>query len=204
MTTKNKVCELESSTRVSGDSQSYDNSFCPLIIMRAVVWDGSHAVLVGSRPEPKLREDYVRVKTVAVALNPTDSKAIAQARAVKDGLLGCDFSGVVEEVGSRVTKLLKKGDRVCGCTHGANFNNLEDGAFAEYIVAKGDTCIKIPSHLTFEEACTIPVSALTCGQGLFQQMGLNLPTKPINQNAFILVYGGSSSVGTLAIQFARL
>lgn len=160
--------------------------------------------MVSSRPEPQLREDYVRVKSVAVALNPTDSKAIAQARAANNGLLGCDFAGVVEEVGTRVNKSLRKGDRVCGCTHGANFNNPEDGAFAEYIVAKGDTCIKIPDHMTFEEACTIPASALTCGQGLFQQMGLNLPTNPIPKSAYILVYGGSSSAGILAIQFARL
>lgn len=172
--------------------------------MKAIIWNGSNAILSDSRPLPSLREDYVLVRTIAVALNPTDSKAIQLGKTAKDGLLGCDFSGVVEEVGRGVTKSLKKGDRVCGCTHGANINVPEDGAFAEWIVAKGDTCIRIPDSMSFEEACSIPVSAITCGQGLFQKMKLHLPNDPIQGGPFILIHGGSTSAGTLAIQYAKL
>ena len=172
--------------------------------MKALVWDGTKATVDRSRALPKLRHDYILVKTVAVAINPTDFKAITQARAAKDGLLGCDFAGIVEDIGSGVTKPWKKGDRVCGCVHGANANNTEDGCYAEFIVAKGDTCMRIPDKMSFEEASSFPVSALTCGQGLFQEMKLNLPTQPTQGRETILIYGGSSSAGTLAIQYATL
>ncbi|KAH8810644.1 putative alcohol dehydrogenase [Xylogone sp. PMI_703] len=171
--------------------------------MKAVVWNGTKAELVDSRPLPQLRDDYLLIKTVVVAINPTDAKALSQGRAALNGLFGCDFAGTIEGVGFRVAKPFKKGDRVCGCAVGANASNPEDGAFAEYIVAKGDTCIKIPESITFEEASTIPVSAITDGQG-FHAMGLNLPDNPINRKEYILIYGGSSSTGTLAIQYARL
>lgn len=172
--------------------------------MKAIVVNGTRATVVDSRPIPKLRDDYLLIKTVAVALNPTDAKAITQGRGVENGLSGCDFAGIVEEVGPSVTKPWKKGDRVFGCTHGANSSNAEDGAFAEIIVAKGDTCMSIPDGMSFEEAATIGVSAITCGQGLFQKMKLKLPNDPILNKKYILVYGGSTSAGTLAIQYARL
>jgi NADPH:quinone reductase-like Zn-dependent oxidoreductase len=51
--------------------------------------------------------------------------------------VGCDFSGVVEEVGSKVEKLWKKGDRIAGFTHGVNALEPEDGCFAEYVRREG-------------------------------------------------------------------
>ena len=48
-------------------------------------------------PLPRLRDDYILIKTVAVALNPTDWKHI-DYMATKDALVGCDYSGIVEEV----------------------------------------------------------------------------------------------------------
>lgn len=175
--------------------------------MQALVWDGAQATVVDSRPLPTLRDDYLLIKTAAVALNPTDVKAVAQGRAALNGLLGNDFAGTILEVGPKVTKGFRPGDRVCGCTFGANAGNAEDGSFAEVIVAKGDTCIRIPDGVSFEDAATIPVSAITVGQGL-NAMGLRLPDG-LDQNTcqerpFILVYGGSSSTGTLAIQYACL
>jgi NADPH:quinone reductase-like Zn-dependent oxidoreductase len=84
--------------------------------MKAVVIDPKYktASLSRDRASPKLRDDYILVKTVAVALNPTDWKHIAAGIAAEDGLSGCDYSGIVEEVGKSVTKAFKKGDRICG------------------------------------------------------------------------------------------
>ncbi|GAD93021.1 alcohol dehydrogenase, putative [Paecilomyces variotii No. 5] len=172
--------------------------------MKAVVWNGAEVTVDYSRPLPNLRDDYLLIKTVTVALNPTDSKAVSQKRALKNGLLGCDFAGVVEEIGPRVTKPWKRGDRVFGATFGGNPSNSEDGAFAEFIVAKGDTCMRIPDKISFEEAASFGVSAITDGQGLFEEMKLNLPTDPIQKKEYLLVYGGSSSTGTLAIQYGKL
>lgn len=175
--------------------------------MKALVWTGTQAKVVEGRPKPRLRDDYILVKTAAVALNPTDAKAISQGRAAVDGLLGCDFAGTVVDVGKNVTKSWQPGDRVFGCVHGANSNNTEDGAIAEFIVAKGDTCMRIPDHLDFEEACTLGVSVLTCGQGLFQEMKLRLSSavdEQTEQGEHILIYGGSSSSGLVAIQLCTL
>jgi NADPH:quinone reductase-like Zn-dependent oxidoreductase len=173
--------------------------------MRALIWNGTAAEVAEDRPESRLRPEYVLVKTIAVALNPTDSKAVAQGRAAKDGLLGCDFAGTILAIGEAVSKKWRKGDRVFGCVHGANFNNAEDGAFAETIVAKGDTCMRIPDHMSFEEACTLGVSVLTCGQGLFQKMKLDWPSaasEPKRRES-VLFYGGSSSTGMVGIQLCR-
>ncbi|KAK5052667.1 hypothetical protein LTR84_002532 [Exophiala bonariae] len=180
--------------------------------MKAVIWTGDRAELVNNRPTPRVRPGYLLVSCVSIGLNPTDAKSIATRRSAVNGLLGSDFAGVVLEIGPDVTKALKKGDRVCGFAHGSNFNEPEDGAWAEIIAVVGDCCIKIPEKWTFEDAATIGASAITCGQGLFQEMKLRLPTSKDfisrgiteDEKEYILIYGGSSSAGTLAIQFLTL
>jgi NADPH:quinone reductase-like Zn-dependent oxidoreductase len=118
--------------------------------------------------------------------------------------VGCDYSGIVQEVGKNVKKPFKKGDRVCGFVHGANAVQPEDGAFAEYIVAKGDIQMHIPDNLSFQEAATLGVGINTVGQSLYQSLKLALPTEPIKTPVPILIYGGSTATGALAIQFAKL
>lgn len=76
------------------------------------------AELVHDAPIPKLRDDYVLVKTAAVALNPTDWKHIDEM-ATQGATVGCDYSGIVQEVGSAVSNNLKPGDRVAGLVHGS-------------------------------------------------------------------------------------
>ncbi|GAD97953.1 zinc-binding oxidoreductase ToxD, putative [Paecilomyces variotii No. 5] len=159
--------------------------------------------LVIDRPIPALRDDYIRVKTVAVALNQTDWEHIDFV-SPPGVLIGCDYAGIVEDVGKDVKKSFKKGDRVCGCVHGANSVQPEDGAFAEYIVAKGDIQMHIPDNLSFQEAATLGVSITTVGQALYQSLKLSPPTDPIADPVPILIYGGSTATGTLAIQFAKL
>ncbi|OAL21982.1 hypothetical protein AYO22_07579 [Fonsecaea multimorphosa] len=173
--------------------------------MKAVVTKDKDVYVDRARPLPKLRDDYILVKTVAVALNPTDWKHAAFGLAADGGLLGCDFSGVVEEVGPKVTKHYSKGDRIAGVAHGGNYVQPEDGAFAEYVVAKGDVQLKIPDSLGFAEAATMPLGITTVMQGLYQKaLKLNWPTDPVKEKTFILIYGGSSATGALGIQFAKL
>jgi NADPH:quinone reductase-like Zn-dependent oxidoreductase len=62
---------------------------------------------------PTLRDDYINVKVHAVALNPTNWKHVDYL-ASPGACVGCDYAGVVEEVGKRVTKNFKKGDHVSG------------------------------------------------------------------------------------------
>jgi len=214
--------------------------------MKAIVIQGlGDAQLVNDRPAPKLRDDYIKVKTVAVALNPTgttpgllycacpihanndlDWKHI-DYMASEGAVVGCDYSGIVEEVGKGVTKDFKKGDRVFGGVHGSNAGSHpmatslvslsrtnhadaprtvqhENGAFAEYIVAKAAVQTHIPEKLSFEEAATLPIGIITVGQGLYQSLKLPLPTEPSKDGTPLLIYGGSSATGTIAIQFAKL
>jgi len=71
-------------------------------------------------PIPTLRPSYILVRTIAVALNPTDWQTVDEVP--KGGtlysLLGCDAAGIVVEVGSEVTKDFKIGDRIAGIAHG--------------------------------------------------------------------------------------
>jgi NADPH:quinone reductase-like Zn-dependent oxidoreductase len=61
-----------------------------------------------------------------------------------------------------------------------------------------------PDSLSFEEAATLGVGITTVGQGLYQSLKLPLPGKPSSKKTSILVYGGSTATGSLAIQFAKL
>jgi NADPH:quinone reductase-like Zn-dependent oxidoreductase len=73
-------------------------------------------------PVPELpTEEYILVKVTAVALNPTDWKHVAQADGIQcvGTRVGCDYAGIVEKVGSKVTKAFKKGDRICGPANGS-------------------------------------------------------------------------------------
>ncbi|KAL2172330.1 hypothetical protein VTG60DRAFT_6169 [Thermothelomyces hinnuleus] len=161
-------------------------------------------------PKPALRPDGVLVRVAYVALNPTDWKHVRETE-VRGGAaltVGCDFAGVVEEVGAAVARPggLRPGDRVCGMVHGTHTLRPEDGAFAEYLVAKPDLLLPIPDHMGFPEAATLGVQVYTVGQGLFQSLGLPWPTEPLkSEDRFpILIYGGSTAMGTLGIQMAKL
>jgi hypothetical protein len=106
-------------------------------------------------PRPKLRDDYIIVKTKAVALNPTDWKSLGPARRSPGAIAGCDYAGVVEEVGKAVTTPFKKGDKVAGFVFGGSPANHDDGAFASHVTAKGDLQIRIAEHISFEDAATL-------------------------------------------------
>ncbi|KEF52115.1 uncharacterized protein A1O9_11741 [Exophiala aquamarina CBS 119918] len=176
--------------------------------MKAIVLQGQagKASLVFDRPSPKLRPGYILVYVKAVALNPTDWKHVDLANEAKGTLFGCDYAGIVAETGTGYSTDWKTGDKICGFSLGGNKLQQEDGAFAETIVVKADVQMRIPNHLSFEEAATVPTAILTCGQGLFQEMGLTWPKEAseTSNNEPILIYGGSSTTGLMGIQLVKL
>jgi NADPH:quinone reductase-like Zn-dependent oxidoreductase len=171
--------------------------------MKAIqVQKPGHAAVVDV-PVPSLpSSDHLLIKTVAVALNPTDWKHIANEPGPV--IVGCDFSGIVSEVGSDLTSTFKKGDKVWGAVHGSNPLVPESGAFGEYLFAKGTFVNLVPEGMSFEETATLGVGVVTVGQGLYQAMGLPFPDAPLEKKKPILIYGGSSATGALGIQFAKL
>lgn len=106
-----------------------------------------------------------------------------------------------------MTKSFKKGDRIAGFAHGGNAVYHEDGAFSNYITAKGDVQYKIPDNLSFEEAATLGVGTITVGQALYHFAQLPMPADvkgTEKEKSPVLIYGGSTATGSLAIQFAKL
>ncbi|KAI9729631.1 MAG: hypothetical protein M1818_008478 [Claussenomyces sp. TS43310] len=176
---------------------------------RGIVKTAQGRATLGSVPVPKLRDDYVLVRTVAVALNPNDWQTLDDPfrPGTTRSLLGSDAAGTVVEVGKAVTKSFKLGDRIAGMSHSGNDLNPEDGTFAEYITMKGDIAMHIPPNISFEEAATLPSGILTVALGMYRYLELPLlalPLEPKSTGQPIFIYGGSSATGTLAIQFAKL
>jgi NADPH:quinone reductase-like Zn-dependent oxidoreductase len=101
--------------------------------------------------------------------------------------LGVDFAGTVEAVGSKVTQF-KPGDDVFGG---------RTGAFAEYVCAGEDRAVVLkPANVTFEQAASVPIAAVTALQAL-RDRGQVKPGQKV------LINGASGGVGTFAVQIAK-
>ncbi|KAI1818453.1 chaperonin 10-like protein [Poronia punctata] len=164
--------------------------------MKAIKVMGPKRAKVRSNvPRSAVPDDCILVRIMAVSLNQTDWKHI-DFIPTKGATVGCDYSGIVEEVGSKVKGNLQVGDRVAGFTHGCNGDCLSDGSFAEYIAVKGHIQIKLPDLMSFESGCTLAVGVTTLASPTIQEC--------CDRYRYILVYGGSTATGTLAIQLAKL
>lgn len=186
--------------------------------MQAIRIESLGEAVLESAPIPQLRDDYILVKTRAVAINPADWKSIDYI-ATPGETVGCDYSGVVVQVGALLQDQFRPGDRVAGIVHGCewssitcvsyfinglgNASNHADGAFAEFVIAKGDLQMRIPHNMSFETAATLGAGITTVGQSLYQSLALPLPESGASNN-YVLIYGGSTATGSLAIQFAKL
>ncbi|CCF34701.1 TOXD [Colletotrichum higginsianum] len=174
--------------------------------MKAVIIQGRGQAAITTSALPKLRDGYILVKIAAVAINPSDWKHVdfmwvGDPTGTRPGL---EYAGVVVDVGPGVDKDFKAGDRVFGIINGSNVRQKEDGAFAEYAVAKAALQMKIPDHVDDTEAAAITSGLVAVGQGLYQALELPLPTSPSPEPIPLLIYGGSTASGIMGIQFAKL
>jgi NADPH:quinone reductase-like Zn-dependent oxidoreductase len=164
-------------------------------------------------PFPTLFDDnMVIVKVRAVAINPTDFKmpaAFPSAGAVD----GCDFAGEIFSLGPSVSRW-RLGDRVFGAVQGANPQNHQSGAFQEFVPTYEGEVLRIPDDMSFEMAASIGGACIgTAAVALYCSLGLEpLPQllkagdKPELQGGAkdVLVYGGSTNTGAMAIQLIKL
>jgi aspyridone synthetase trans-acting enoyl reductase len=153
-------------------------------------------------PTPKRGTMLCRV--YAVALNPSDAK-MADFAMTEGAVGGADFAGIVIEVGEQVTRFIK-GDRIFALAFGLNLADVSSGAFAEYALATEDLAGKIPRGMSFAQACGMGVAVGTAGMAIFLELRLPMPgimdgekMKPLP----VLVSGGATSCGTMAIQLLR-
>ncbi|THC98753.1 hypothetical protein EYZ11_001732 [Aspergillus tanneri] len=156
--------------------------------------------------------DRTLVRVIAVALNPCDWKMPGQFPC-KGVVNGTDYAGVIVVIGPKVADLAsrprwKVGDAVFGACHGANSIDPEAGSFAQYIRADPELLFKKPDYMSWETAGAFGASGLAMlGLSLFWEGGMGLsgsPDEPAEEPEQVLVYAGSTSVGTLAIQLLRI
>ena len=118
-------------------------------------------------------------------------------------VLGCDLAGEVVEVGDDVANF-KEGDRVLA--HPLGLTGKQDEApFQLYTIVNSALTAKVPDEMSFEQACVLPLSVSTAADGLYAKDHLNLPypsTQPKSTGKVLLLWGGSSSVGSSVIQLA--
>jgi NADPH:quinone reductase-like Zn-dependent oxidoreductase len=119
--------------------------------------------------------------------------------------VGCDFTGTVVALGSKVTRDYKPGDRISGVCHGSNASRFDSGCFGEYCVVKEGATFKVPDNMSDEKAATVGVAVVTVALGLYQNLGLPYPGSGKSGNGdWVLIYGGSTATGSIAIQSAVL
>ncbi len=179
--------------------------------MRAVIQDSGVQTLRSARPTPQPRDDEVLVRVHAVAINPCDWKMPAKFPS-PGASSGSDFAGVVVAMGSACSAYgFRIGDQVAGAVHGANPGDPTTGAFAEYVCSVSGLTWKLPPGMSFTDAAAIGGCGIaTVGLALFtpDNMGLRFELDQFADKniprPFVLVYGGSTATGTMAVQILKL
>ncbi len=168
-------------------------------------------LVVKPAPYTHPRADEIVVKNHAVAINLIDWFIQVTGNTLFRWIefpfvLGADVAGEVVEVGTAVTRF-KVGDRVLGHAVGMDKdrNTPAEGAFQEYTVVLARMAAPIPGAMPYENAVVLPLTLSTAACGLFQQdqLALRYPSAaPTPMGQTLLVWGGSTSVGSNAIQLA--
>lgn len=143
------------------------------------------------RPEPERDEVLVRIK--AASVNPVDYKIRSGAWAKPEQLpmvLGGDFSGTIARCGTQVQDW-ETGDDVFAMLPS------DRHAYAEYVTIKASDAVPKPQTVDHEHAASVPLSALTAWQGLFDQGALQ-------RGQHVLIHGAAGGVGHFAVQFAKI
>jgi 2-desacetyl-2-hydroxyethyl bacteriochlorophyllide A dehydrogenase len=161
----------------------------------AIIREYGKEVEIADIPKPDLLEDSVLIEVHGASINPVDN--FIRAGYMKEYLpisfphtMGYDVSGVIVELGSKVSNF-KKGDEVYSRPTG----NIA-GTIADYTVVNEKEIALKPVNITHEEAASIPLAGLTAWQALTSKGNLQKGQK-------VLIHAGSGGVGSLAIQMAK-
>lgn len=155
---------------------------------------------VKSAPYPTPAEDEIIIKTQAIAFNPVDYALQEHGPETfpwltLPSILGFDVAGEVVSVGPLVTKF-NVGDRVAG---------LAAGGLQEYVALSEHLTASIPRSLSWEQAAVLPMGVSVSTKMLFHKdmLAMDLPSlDPTHKDETVLIWGGSTSMGSCAIQLA--
>ncbi|MBL1110394.1 amino acid adenylation domain-containing protein [Streptomyces sp. 5-8] len=136
-------------------------------------------------PERALAPGEIRAEVRAAGVNFLD--VLNALGMVEIPAFGLEFAGVVTEVGASVDQV-KAGDAVLG---------LARGSFASEVVTDARQVVRMPEHLSFEEAATIPMTFLTAWYGLHELGSLQAGER-------VLIHAAAGGVGMAAVQLAQL
>jgi NADPH:quinone reductase-like Zn-dependent oxidoreductase len=161
-----------------------------------ISYGGSEAVKYGDLPDPVVGNNQLLIQVKAVSINPIDFKIkrgdlkmIAGSKFPK--IVGSDFAGIVKEAGPEI-KSFQTGDRVYGAVP-IIFG--KPGALSELINIDPKYARQIPEGMSFNEAASLPVAALTALNGLRKCS--------ITTGKYVLINGATGGVGHFAIQIAK-
>ncbi len=151
---------------------------------------GPEVLTVTDRPMPTPDYDQVVIKVAYAGVNRPDALQRAGLYNPPKGasdLPGLEASGEVIACGAGVSAL-KPGDQVCAL--------LPGGGYAEYVATPAAHCLPVPGGLTMQQAACLPETFFTVWSNVFMRGGLQAGQR-------FLVHGGSSGIGTTAIQLAK-
>lgn len=143
-------------------------------------------------PRPSAYEVLIRIDTAGVGTWDVGVRE-GEIKSEYDFplILGVDGSGVIVDVGSRVTRF-KSGDSV----YAYEFDNKKGGFYAEYAVVAAKSCGRVPKPLDLEHAGALSVLGLTAIQGVDDALDLKAGES-------VIVHGASGNVGMIAVQLAK-
>ena len=151
---------------------------------------GPEVLRLTDRPVPQPGHGQVVLKVAYAGVNRPDALQRAGAYDPPPGasdLPGLEASGEVAAVGPGVSEY-KVGDKVCGL--------LPGGGYAEYVATPAAHCLPVPAGMGMKEAACLPETFFTVWTNVFMRGGLKAGER-------ILIHGGSSGIGTTAIQLAN-
>ncbi|GAB4376010.1 MAG: NAD(P)H-quinone oxidoreductase [Kiloniellaceae bacterium] len=151
---------------------------------------GPEVLVPAERPVPQPGEGEVLVKVAAAGVNRPDclqrQGSYPPPKGASD-IPGLEIAGEVVAVGAGVLAP-RVGDKVCALVTG--------GGYAEYCVAPAPQCLPVPKGYSLEQAAALPETFFTVWVNVFQRSGLKAGES-------FLVHGGTSGIGTTAIQLAK-
>jgi putative PIG3 family NAD(P)H quinone oxidoreductase len=158
--------------------------------MQAAVADGAGGLAIVERPVPQPGPAEVLVKVAAAGVNRPDvlqRKGLYPPPPNAPDVLGLEVAGEVVGAGAGAEQLMRQ--KVCALVAG--------GGYAEYCVAPAGTCLTVPKGLSLVDAAAMPETLFTVWVNLFER-GFAA------DGDVVLVHGGTSGIGTMAIALAQL